>query len=84
MNRMELGVYILGATALVILAAAGVAMGKDHVITAAVLASGAAYVSQLCGAIFVANGGRAAHMANGVFMLAAFGAWAFGVYALLT
>lgn len=49
----EIGVYILGAAALIILAAAGIATGSDAVLTCAVLAAGAAYVSQLGGALYL-------------------------------
>jgi hypothetical protein len=51
----ELGVYILGATALAILAAAGIASGNHLVVELAALSAGSAYVGQL-GAQMVVTG----------------------------
>jgi hypothetical protein len=46
MNTTEMGVYILGATALALLAVAGVVFGSGVALGAAVWAAGAAYLSQ--------------------------------------
>jgi hypothetical protein len=78
----ELGVYILGATALAILAAAGIVLDGD-VLVCAVIASGAAYLSQ--------NGAHAHQILGALWalvlsigaMIIAFGAWAYGVWLLL-
>ena len=51
----ELGVYILGAAALAILAAAGIASGNHLVVELAALSAGAAYVGQLGAQMVVAN-----------------------------
>lgn len=79
----ELGVYILGATALAILAAAGINAGNGTVILAATVSSGAAYLSQLGAAYATMRPSGVATTINGVFMLVALGAWAFGVFNLL-
>lgn len=79
----ELGVYILGATALAILAAAGINTGNSTVILAAVVSSGAAYLSQLGAAYAAIKPSGVATTINGVFMLLALAAWAFGVFNLL-
>lgn len=80
----ELGVYILGAVALAILAAAGIATGNHLVATCAVISSGAAYLSQI-GAFNTVHspGGRWSVAINATFMLVALGAWAYGVFNLL-
>lgn len=80
----ELGVYILGATALAILAAAGITAGNHAALECAVVASGSAYLSQL-GAAFTVNGtgGRWSVAVNAAFMLAALAAWAYGALLLL-
>lgn len=79
----ELGVYILGATALAILAAAGVATNDGAVIFAAVLASGLAYLSQI-GAAHTVSGGKVwSAWLNGLAMLGALVAWLCGAFALL-
>lgn len=81
----ELGVYILGATALAILAAAGIHAGNATVISAAVVASGAAYLSQVFAAYhsLSVEPSPVARIMNGIFMLIAFGAWATGIFNLL-
>lgn len=75
----ELGVYILGATALAILAAAGIATGNHSVITCAVVSSGAAYLGQLGADGTVRDGRRWTVALNAVGLLAAVIAWALGV-----
>lgn len=79
----ELGVYILGATALAILAAAGIATGNHFVLACAIIASGAAYIGQLAAAMTVL--GQFASIApiiNLIGMVMALGAWLFGVLSL--
>lgn len=78
----ELGVYILGAVALVILAAAGIAAGNSAVVLCAVISSGAAYVSQLGAAMGVLHRTTFAVVTNAAFMLIALGVWAYGVLLL--
>jgi hypothetical protein len=80
----ELGVYILGATALAILAAAGIAMQDNTIIFAAVIASGFAYLSQL-GANHTATTGKMGWSVwlNAVAMLVALAAWAYGALQIL-
>lgn len=80
----ELGVYILGAVALCILAAAGIAVGNPTAVLCAVLSSGAAYLSQLGAALTVAGvGGKAPQWLNGAMMLMSFAAWVYGAALLL-
>jgi hypothetical protein len=81
----ELGVYILGATALAILAAAGIVSvtGGNGVLLCAVVASGAAYVSQFGAASAVVDPSTKvwpaiAFTAMGISFLA----WAYGVWLL--
>lgn len=50
MNTTELGVYILGATALALLAGGGVAYGSPLAVLAAILAAGLSYLSQVLSA----------------------------------
>lgn len=50
MNTTELGVYILGATALALLAVGGVAYGAPAAVLAAVLSAGLSYLSQVLSA----------------------------------
>lgn len=80
----ELGVYILGATALAILAAAGIAFQDGSIIFCAVIASGFAYLSQL-GANHTAETGQVGWSVwlNAGAMLVALGAWAYGALLLL-
>ena len=83
----ELGVYILGAAALVILAWAGATAGDSTVMLCAVIASGAAYVSQFGVASTMAGahaplGPRASFIVNFVGLLVTLGAWAYGVWLL--
>lgn len=80
----ELGVYILGATALAILAAAGIALQDGSIIFAAVLSSGFAYLSQL-GANHTATTGKMGWSVwlNGIAMLVALGAWLYGALQIL-
>jgi hypothetical protein len=47
----ELGVYILGAMALAILVAAGIALGSPLAVIAAVASAGLSYLAQLLSAI---------------------------------
>ena len=79
----ELGVYILGAVALAILAAAGIAAGDHVVVACAVTASGAAYLSQLGAFGTVSGGPQWSVLLNGVAMVIALGAWAAGAFLLL-
>lgn len=80
----ELGVYILGAMALGILAAAGISAGNQTVILCAVVSSGAAYLSQLGAAHTVAKGPNGLSVIiNAVFMLIALAAWAYGAFLLI-
>ena len=80
----ELGVYILGATALAILAASGIALGNGAAILAAVVASGFAYLSQI-GANQTAETGEMGWgvWLNAVAMLVSLGAWLYGAVQLL-
>lgn len=79
----ELGVYILGATALAILAAAGIATGNHAVVAFAVLSSGAVYVAQLGAAMVVAGQfAKAATIINLIGMALALGCWLFGALSL--
>jgi len=80
----ELGVYILGATALAILAAAGFAVEDSRVLFCAVIASGFAYLSQV-GANHTAETGKMGWSVwlNAGAMLVALGAWAYGALQLL-
>ncbi|MBL8578093.1 MAG: hypothetical protein JNK47_12770 [Mesorhizobium sp.] len=77
----ELGIYILGAMALAILAAAGVAVGNSTVLVSAVVASAASYLAQI--AYFHGTRSRLAAIANTLFILIAFGAWLYGVWHLV-
>lgn len=52
MNTSELGVYILGATALAILAAAALVLQDRFATIAVAIAAGSAYASQFAGAMF--------------------------------
>lgn len=80
----ELGVYILGATALVILAAAGIALGNGQIILAAVVASGFAYLSQIGANHTAETGGMGWSVwLNAAAMLVALGAWLYGAVQLL-
>lgn len=81
----ELGVYILGAVALVLLGAAGIATGDRVVIICAVGASGAAYLGQLAAlsASVNATSARWSIILNAGFLLVALAAWAFGAFNLL-
>lgn len=83
MSTIELGVYILGATALVILAAAGLWTGDRVVVGAAILSSGCAYVSQLGGAFYIMTEEGWARTLNIVFGVAAQLAWIGGLLAYL-
>lgn len=78
----ELGVYILGATALAILAAAGLVLGNNLAVTMACVSSGAAYLSQVGAATYVISPSKFARFINATFMLVALAAWAVGVAAL--
>ena len=84
MQHTELGVYILGATALAILAAAGISTGDYQVMVAVTVAAGAAYLSQICAAMWVEDPQSVLRSGNVIFMLVAFASWAFGAYALAT
>lgn len=82
-NTTELGVYILGAVALAILAAAGIATGNHLVIACALIASGGAYIGQLGGAMAVAGQFPAlSPIINLIGMAVALCAWLFGVLSL--
>ena len=78
----ELGVYILGAAALVILAWAGATAGDSTVMLCAVIASGAAYVSQFGAASAVVNPSTKLAAIAFTAMGIAFLAWAYGVVLL--
>lgn len=80
----ELGVYILGATALAILAATGIASGDYGVMVAVTIAAGASYLSQICAAMWTEEPASILRSGNVFFMAIAFASWAFGVYALAT
>lgn len=80
----ELGVYILGATALAILTAAGFAAEDNIVLFCAVVASGFAYLAQL-GANHTAETGKMGWSVwlNAVAMFIALVAWACGALLIL-
>ena len=84
MQYAELGVYILGATALAILAAAGISTGDYQVMVAACVAAGAAYLSQICAAMWIESPSSILRSGNALFMFIAFGSWAYGAFALAT
>jgi hypothetical protein len=79
----ELGVYILGATALALLGATGLVEGNHVAATSAVVASGSAYLSQIGAANTAEGAGIASRWINAIFMIGALGSWAFGVWSLL-
>jgi hypothetical protein len=79
----ELGAYILGAAALVILAWAGAAAGNSTVLLCAVIASGAAYVSQFGAAHAVVHTRPWSYALGFGGLVVALGAWGFGVSWLL-
>lgn len=80
----ELGIYILGAAALCILAAAGIHAGNGTVVFWAVLASGAAYISQSAADIHNRDETRQWALAlNAIALLVSIGSWLMGVLFLL-
>lgn len=84
MQYAELGVYILGATALAILAAIGISTGDYQVMVAVTVAACASYLSQICAAMWIEQPASILRSGNVFFMFIAFASWAFGVYALAT
>lgn len=85
MDTTELGVYVLGATALVLLASAGIAYDQPIVTVAAALAAGLSYLSQVLAAtaVLYRNAGHDAppvtDLAAGVAALAVL-TWAAGLF----
>ena len=80
----ELGVYILGAAALAILAAAGIALEQAVSLVDAVVASGAAYLAQSFAHAFRERPEWLwAGLLNLFFALGGFVLWAHGVWHLL-
>lgn len=89
MKYAEIGVYVLGATALAILASAGITMSNETALFCAVVASGAAYLAQMLNEL--AERHIAAQTNPPVFvfpvaalsMFIALGSWAVGVFNLI-
>lgn len=81
----ELGVYILGAMALGLLGAAGIASGNDFVVACAVLSAGLGYLAQHAAAITVHTqaSASAATWVNSVGVITSCLAWCAGAGALI-
>jgi hypothetical protein len=80
----ELGVYILGAMALAILAAAGFWAADETIVACAVAASGLAYVSQINGFVCVESGIKPFGWVNFAGLISACLVWTFGFLQLVT
>lgn len=82
MNTMtELGVYILGAVALCLLAAAGIAFDTYNVVLCAVVSAGAAYATQVA-AVWRSLGFAWAAAVNLAGFAVALLAWTYGAFLL--
>ncbi len=79
----ELGIYILGATALAILAAAGIASGESAVVAFAVFAAGAAYLAQLLGEAVEVMASRKVWYVHVAAMVSALAFWLAGAVLLI-
>lgn len=96
MKYAEIGVYVLGATALAILAAAGITLENETALFCAVVASGAAYLAQMLNELasryiagpdqdgmYRSNPPAFVFPVAALSMFIALGSWAVGVFNLI-
>lgn len=82
MQYLEIGVYILGATALALLASAGISFENKATVVASIAAAGAAYISQLATTHSYQKPSWPAAIISLTAMAASLSSWAYGLYIL--